>query len=44
MWPNQTEMTVPGAHFLQEGSPVEIGRAIADWLKIPALWLNCLSP
>ncbi len=32
-WPNQTELTVPGNHFLQEDSPDEIGRAIADWLK-----------
>jgi haloalkane dehalogenase len=31
-WPNQTEVTVPGLHFLQEDSPDEIGRAIADWL------------
>ena len=31
-WPNQTEMTVPGLHFLQEDSPAEIGQTIADWL------------
>ncbi len=31
-WPNQTEVTVAGNHFLQEDSPHEIGRAIADWL------------
>lgn len=31
-WPNQTEVTVRGSHFLQEDSPDEIGRAIADWL------------
>jgi haloalkane dehalogenase len=31
-WPNQTEVTVAGNHFLQEDSPNEIGRAIADWL------------
>jgi haloalkane dehalogenase len=31
-WPNQTEVTVPGLHFLQEDSPDAIGRAIADWL------------
>ena len=30
-WPNQTEVTVPGNHFLQEDSPDEIGRAIAGW-------------
>ena len=32
-WPNQTEVTVPGAHFVQEDSPAEIGRAVAAWLK-----------
>ena len=31
-WPNQTEVTVPGNHFIQEDSPHEIGAAIADWL------------
>ena len=31
-WPNQTEVTVAGNHFVQEDSPDEIGRAIADWL------------
>ncbi len=30
-WPNQTEVTVSGNHFLQEDSPDEIGRAIAAW-------------
>lgn len=30
-WPNQTEVTVPGNHFVQEDSPDEIGRAIARW-------------
>ena len=32
-WPNQTEVTVPGSHFIQEDSPDEIGGAIADWLR-----------
>jgi haloalkane dehalogenase len=32
-WPNQTEVTVRGGHFMQEDSPAEIGRAIADWLR-----------
>jgi haloalkane dehalogenase len=32
-WPNQTEVTVRGIHFIQEDSPDEIGRAIADWLE-----------
>jgi haloalkane dehalogenase len=31
-WPNQTEVTVAGNHFVQEDSPDEIGQAIADWL------------
>jgi len=35
-WPNQTEVTVRGSHFVQEDSPGEIGRAIADWL--PTTW------
>lgn len=30
-WKNQTEVTVPGIHFLQEDSPHEIAMAIADW-------------
>ena len=32
-WPNQTEVTVKGAHFVQEDSPVEIGQAVAAWIK-----------
>ncbi len=32
-WPNQTEVTVKGTHFIQEDSPDEIGRAIADWVS-----------
>ena len=31
-WPNQTETTVAGSHFIQEDSPHEIAAAIADWL------------
>lgn len=31
-WPNQTEVTVRGTHFIQEDSPDEIGEAIAGWL------------
>ena len=31
-WPNQTETTVPGIHFIQEDSADEIGEAIAGWL------------
>ena len=30
-WPNQQEVTVKGAHFIQEDSPAEIGAAIAQW-------------
>jgi len=30
-WPNQTEIEVAGSHFVQEDSPDEIGRGIADW-------------
>ena len=32
-WPNQQEVTVAGNHFLQEDSPDEIGRAVADWVR-----------
>ena len=31
-FPNQTEVTVAGSHFIQEDSPDEIGQALADWL------------
>ena len=31
-WPNQTEVTVSGIHFIQEDSPHEIGAAISTWL------------
>ena len=30
-WPNQTEVTVRGLHFIQEDSPDEIGEAVAKW-------------
>ena len=30
-WPNQTEVTVPGVHFIQEDSPDQIGEALATW-------------
>jgi haloalkane dehalogenase len=32
-WENQTEVTVPGSHFIQEDSGDEIGSAIAAWLE-----------
>lgn len=31
-WSNQSEVTVPGIHFIQEDSADEIGHAIHDWL------------
>jgi haloalkane dehalogenase len=31
-WPDQTEVTVPGIHFIQEDSGPQIGRAISAWL------------
>ena len=36
-WPNQKIVTVKGLHFLQEDSPVEIGKAIRQFLeeKVP---------
>jgi haloalkane dehalogenase len=30
-WPNTTEVTVKGLHFIQEDSPDEIGTALARW-------------
>ena len=30
-WPNQTEVTVKGLHFVQEDSPKEIVQAVAAW-------------
>lgn len=32
-WPNQTEVTVAGIHFIQEDSPDEIGQAISSWMS-----------
>jgi haloalkane dehalogenase len=32
-WNNQTEVTVPGVHFVQEDSGPEIGQAIARWMS-----------
>jgi haloalkane dehalogenase len=31
-WPNQREVSLPGLHFVQEDSPVAIGRAIAEFV------------
>jgi haloalkane dehalogenase len=36
-WKNQTEITVPGSHFIQEDSGPAIGRAVADWIKANSL-------
>lgn len=32
-WPNQTEVTVRGSHFIQEDSPTEIGQALRSWMQ-----------
>jgi len=32
-WPNQTEVTVKGIHFVPEDSADEIGRAVAEWRR-----------
>jgi len=32
-WPNQTEVTVKGIHFVQEDSAAEIGAAVADFVR-----------
>jgi haloalkane dehalogenase len=32
-WPNQTEVTVKGIHFVQEDSPMEIGAAVANFVR-----------
>jgi haloalkane dehalogenase len=32
-WPNQTEVTVKGIHYLQEDSPIEIGEALAKFIR-----------
>jgi haloalkane dehalogenase len=35
-WPDQTEITVPGLHFIQEDSGPRIGQAISAWLTASA--------
>jgi haloalkane dehalogenase len=32
-WPSQTEITVAGLHFIQEDGAVEIGEALAGWMR-----------
>jgi haloalkane dehalogenase len=36
-WNNQTEVTVPGSHFIQEDSGPAIGQAVAAWMKANSL-------
>jgi haloalkane dehalogenase len=36
-WKNQTEITVPGSHFIQEDSGPAIGQAVAKWMKANSL-------
>jgi haloalkane dehalogenase len=36
-WKNQTEVTVPGSHFIQEDSGPAIGQAVAKWMKAHSL-------
>ena len=35
-WPNLTEQTVPGGHFVPEDSPNEVGEAISQWYTTQA--------
>jgi haloalkane dehalogenase len=32
-WPNQTEISVSGLHFVQEDSPQEVGETVADFVQ-----------
>jgi haloalkane dehalogenase len=32
-WPNQKVIPIQGIHFVQEDSPDEIGRGVAEWLR-----------
>ena len=36
-WNNQTEVTVPGSHFIQEDSGPAIGKAVAGWMQANSL-------
>ena len=36
-WKSQTEVTVPGSHFIQEDSGPAIGWAVAEWMKANSL-------
>jgi haloalkane dehalogenase len=33
-WPNQSEVTVKGIHFIQEDSPSQIAHALAAWVEV----------
>jgi haloalkane dehalogenase len=36
-WPNQTEVTVDGLHYIQESAPDEVGKAVAEFVRrLPA--------
>jgi haloalkane dehalogenase len=34
-WPNQTEVTVAGIHFIQEDAADDIGLAVRQWMAVP---------
>jgi haloalkane dehalogenase len=36
-WQDQTEVTVPGSHCIQEDSGPAIGEAVARWMKAHAI-------
>src|ERR1700724_1445566 len=36
-WKNQTEVTVPGSHFIEGDSGPAIGKAVAGWMKANSL-------
>jgi len=36
-WNNQSEVTVPGSHFIQEDSGPAIGKAVAGWMQAHSL-------
>ena len=43
-WKNQTEVTVPGSHFIQEDSGPAIGRAVAAWMTANGLQAMTTAP
>ncbi len=40
-WPNQTEVTVAGNHFIQEDSAEQIGQALAAWRETSGSRRRC---